>query len=92
MRRRRRWAYVPLQVMDYALALVCVGFFVAALIAGEGLKSLTFLAAAAWWALLGTYWRRRALRNRRGGKPQTPEAREARRRTRELRRANGLRD
>jgi hypothetical protein len=78
--------------MDYALAIFCVALFVAALIGGEGLKSFAFLAAAAWWALLGTYWRRRTLRNRRGGTPQTPEAREARRRTRELRRANGLWD
>jgi hypothetical protein len=90
MGRRRRWAYVPLQVKDYALALLGVGLFVAALIAGEVLKSFAFLAAAAWWALLGAYWRRRALRSRRRGRPQTPEERDARRRARELNRASDL--
>ena len=30
--------------------------FIAALIAGVGLKSLAFLGAAAWWMLLSRYW------------------------------------
>ncbi len=54
--------YRALWLADLAWAGVCVAGFVVALVAGVGVQSLAFLAAAAFWLALAWHFRGRALR------------------------------
>jgi hypothetical protein len=50
---------------NLVLAGVCMLAFVITLLEGGGTGSLNYLAFAAWWVLLGSYWQRGARRGAR---------------------------
>jgi hypothetical protein len=60
-----RRIYSGLALKDVVFAGLSVAAFVVALLVGEGLNSLAYLAAGAWWLLLGRYWAKRARRSQR---------------------------